>query len=146
MWNISISCGQLFVKQSSPMGSIQRPTPTISTANLLMSPTVLPPDRNIMDIVVVRENNENSRNQREKPDIFSKTEHQPRPLPAAAALSSAHSLESLNKNISSLSSKDPLHSSNAVKASASKSHSYHNETIVSSKINGQSITSKMTGN
>ena len=114
------------------MSSIERPTPTMPSSSLLMNPTALQPDPNIMNIMVVRENKENVINLRGRDDIILQNEHPQGPLPVAAALSS-------------LSSKDPLHSSDSVNESSYKGQSYRIQTTNSSKNNGTKMLN-MKGN
>ena len=73
-------------------------------------------------------------------------DHQKRLLPKAAALTSAHSLEKLNETISYSSSKNSLTPSNSLKALSLHGKSYRNQTIESSKMNGQKVASKVKGN
>ena len=117
---------------------------TISSQKLVMSPTALPPDPNIMNVMAVKENEATNRPKRDFDSITLPNTLQPETLPEAAALSATYSDDASNKTLSSL--KDPLNSSrNSIKSLSSKGKANRDQNSKSSKQNRKQKTSKLQG-
>ena len=117
---------------------------TISSQKLVMSPSALPPDPNIMNVMAVKENEATNRPKREFDSITLPNTLQAETLPEAAALSATYSDDASNKTLSSL--KDPLNSSrNSIKSLSSKGKANRDQNSKSSKQNRKQKTSKLKG-
>ena len=117
---------------------------TISSQKLVMSPTALPPDPNIMNVMAVKENEATNRPKREFDSITLPNTLQPETLPEAAALSATYSDDASNKTLSSL--KDPLNSSrNSIKSLSSKGKANRDQSSKSSKKDRKQKKSKLKG-
>ena len=144
----SMCHAQLFVKQSNAVGGgIHHSGSTISSQKLVMSPTAMPPEPSLMNVMVVKENKGTLPNPHEREhDFTTLPQHlHPEMLPVAAALSASNLDDASNETLSS--SKDRSYPSpKSAKSSSYKGKSNRDQTSNISKQNGKKKTSKLKGN